>query len=386
MITSMANYTSTPYHSSINHASAYDGIPGAVLLDGILQSFLLGFVIGQASKYFSAFKDDRWQKRTFVGVVVLLSLLQTIIEEYKLWQISVNKSSWAHSHFVWTGVAINGCISWLCETFYIRRCWKMTDHNPWVLYPLGTLSVTVFIANLIQAVSLPLVVNKTDPESGNYIGSGPLMSLFVFSYWIFGSLVLDLIVASILITTLWRAKTGLEDSDRVVWSVITLTCESASLPCISMIAAVSLYHSTKESNLVLFFVLLAGKLYSYGLLRTLNSRDGFRLRLNSHNLGRATLSNWQWDQGRGDDHPHLETAVASISEPPKSLDTTSATPHVYEAVRNSRRSDEISPHDVASSIGPLSSILFSNTSTHSFQGRSPATTRSRNTSPSDSEG
>ncbi|GAW05054.1 hypothetical protein LENED_006885 [Lentinula edodes] len=240
----------------------------------------------------------------------------------------------AHSHFVWTGVAINGCISWLCETFYIRRCWKMTDHNPWVLYPLGTLSVTVFIANLIQAVSLPLVVNKTDPESGNYLGSGPLMSLlqFVFSYWIFGSLVLDLIVASILITTLWRAKTGLEDSDRVVWSVITLTCESASLPCISMIAAVSLYHSTKESNLVLFFVLLAGKLYSYGLLRTLNSRDGFRLRLNSHNLGRATLSNWQWDQGRGDDHPHLETAVASISEPPKSLDTTSATPHVYEAV------------------------------------------------------
>ncbi|KAJ3873089.1 hypothetical protein F5051DRAFT_506755 [Lentinula edodes] len=315
----MANYTSAPYHSSINHASAYDGIPGAVLLDGILQSFLLGFVIGQASKYFSAFKDDRWQKRTFVGVVVLLSLLQTIIEEYKLWQISVNKSSWAHSHFVWTGVAINGCISWLCETFYIRRCWKITDHNPWVLYPLGTLSVTVFIANLIQAVSLPLVVNKTDPESGNYLGSGSLMSLlqFVFSYWIFGSLVLDLIVASILITTLWRAKTGLEDSDRVV----------------CMIAAVSLYHSTKESNLVLFFVLLSGKLYSYGLLRTLNSRDGFRLRLNSHNLGRATLSNWQWDQGRGDDHPHLETAVASISEPPKSLDTTSATPHVYEAVR-----------------------------------------------------
>ncbi|KAF8827045.1 hypothetical protein HHX47_DHR5001023 [Lentinula edodes] len=253
MITSMANYTSTPYHSSINHASAYDGIPGAVLLDGILQSFLLGFVIGQASKYFSAFKDDRWQKRTFVGVVVLLSLLQTIIEEYKLWQISVNKSSWVSQRGDLD--ASLGLISrqtgsqslcmdrrgyqWMYQLVVrdLLHPTMLEDHNPWVLYPLGTLSVTVFIANLIQAVSLPLVVNKTDPESG-----------------------------------------------------------------------------TKESNLVLFFVLLAGKLYSYGLLRTLNSRDGFRLRLNSHNLGRATLSNWQWDQGRGDDHPHLETAVASISE------------------------------------------------------------------------
>ncbi|KAJ4469665.1 hypothetical protein J3R30DRAFT_1546591 [Lentinula aciculospora] len=247
----------------------------------------------------------------------------------------------------------------------------MTDHNPWVLYSLGALSITVVIANLIQAVSLPLVVNRTDSHSGIYLGSGPLMNLlqFVFSYWIFGSLVLDSIVAFILITTLWRAKTGLKDSDRVVWSVITLTCESASLPCISMIAAVSLYHSKKEGNLVLFFVLLSGKLYSYGLLRTLNSRDGFRLRLNSQNLGRATLSDWQWDRTR-DGHTHMATAVASISEPPKSLDTTSI-PHFYEPVCNSGHSEEIpSRHDVDH---PLSPILFSSPCTHSSEGSSSPT-------------
>ncbi|KAJ3732870.1 hypothetical protein DFJ43DRAFT_284286 [Lentinula guzmanii] len=368
------NHTSLPYHSFINHASVYDGIPGAVLLDGILQSFLLGFVLGQATKYFSVFKDDRWQKRLFVGVVVLLSLTQTIIEDFKLWQISVNKSSWAHSQFVWTGVAINGCISWLCEIFYIRRCWKMTDHNPWVLYPLGTLSITVIIANFIQAVCLPLVLSKTDPHSGNYFGGDTLMESlqFVFSYWVFGSLVLDLIVASILITTLWRAKTGLEDSDRVVWSVITLTCESAALPCISMIAAGSLFHSNKEGNLVLFFLLLSGKLYSYGLLRTLNSRDGFRLRLNSNNLGRATLGDCHWDRTNGS-HTHLSTAVATISEPPKSLDTTSL-PHFYEAVHETRRSDEV-PHNEMETLSPT---LSSNprTSSSSFGSRSHPTRRS----------
>ncbi|KAJ3758882.1 hypothetical protein EV360DRAFT_82629 [Lentinula raphanica] len=321
------NFT-LPFHSFVNHSSRYDGTPGAVLLDGILQSFLLGFVLGQATKYFTVFSDDRWQKKVFVGVVVLLSLFQTIIEDYKLWQISVKNSSWAYSKFVWTDVAINGCISWLCEVFYIRRCWKITNHNPWVLYPLSVLSITAIIANFVQAIILPLVINRTDSRSGEYFGSIRLMTLlqFVFSYWIFGSLLLDLAVASILITTLWRAKSGLKDSDKVVWSVITLTFESATLPCVSMIAAASVYHSNKEGNLVLFFLLLSGKLYSYGLLRTLNSRDGFRVRLHSNKLGRATLGNWYGDRTGTEGHAHLVTTVASISEPPKSLSTTSLPP------------------------------------------------------------
>ncbi|KAE9409986.1 hypothetical protein BT96DRAFT_462601 [Gymnopus androsaceus JB14] len=296
----------SPFQSDFREQSPFDRIPSAVLLDGIIQSFLLGFVLGQASKYFSAYKDDGWKKRAFVGVVVFLSLVQTIIEEIKLWKMAVNRESWVNSEFIWTDLAINGFISWMCEAFFIRRCWKMTDHNRWVLYPLGILSLSVVAANTFAAVALPIMVHKFDRQTNVYHGTALLMNAlnFTFAYWIFGSLLLNFLVASILTRSLWRSKTGLKTSDRVVWSVISLTCESAALPCISMIVAAALFHLQWDRNLLLLFVLLSGKLYTYGLLRTLNSRDEFRLRLKSHDLGRVTLSNWQWDQG-----PNEETVV-----------------------------------------------------------------------------
>lgn len=54
--------------------SPFDDVNSAVLLDGIFQSFILGFVLGQASKYFSAYKEDHWKKRALVGIVVFLSV------------------------------------------------------------------------------------------------------------------------------------------------------------------------------------------------------------------------------------------------------------------------------------------------------------------------
>ncbi|KAF9076988.1 hypothetical protein BDP27DRAFT_1414120 [Rhodocollybia butyracea] len=392
---------------SARHVTVYDKIPSAVLLDGIIQSFLLGFVLGQASKYFSAYKDDGWKKRVYVAIVVLLSLLQTIIEEYKLWQIAVKKVSWAHSHFVWSDIAVNGFISWSCEAFFIRRCWKMTNHNRWVLYPLGTLSVTVLIMNTYGAVITPLVVGKYDRKTNVYHGSASLAKSqirliqlerqldFVSSYWMFGSLAVDIIVASILITSLWRAKTGLKDSDRLVWSVITLTCESAALPCISMIIAVSLRHLNIEINFVIFFVLLAGKLYTYGLLRTLNARDDFRVRLKSQDLGRVTLGQWQWDQGQNETQCHLNSAVDPVSEvslsvsymkppsmknakPPKLSDTASISHLSNTACGSEKRSEETDVNDdTFVVVHPLSpQVTFSSPRLDSFE-RGGSTQRNR---------
>ena len=47
-----------------------------------------------------------------------------------------------------------------------------------------------------------------------------------------------------------------------------------------------------EANLDLFFAILTGKVYTLGLLRTLNKRTQFRERLHSGDLGRKSLSGW----------------------------------------------------------------------------------------------
>jgi hypothetical protein len=102
----------------------------------------------------------------------------------------------------------------------------------------------------------------------------------------------------------------LQASDKVIHRVIAITWESAALPSLFTLIAVSVYHvrmvsasgSTEiyvlnhlillqDSNyhLVRLFVFLTGKLYTIGLLRTLNSRIRLRERLQSHDLGRVSL-------------------------------------------------------------------------------------------------
>lgn len=118
----------------------------------------------------------------------------------------------------------------------------------------------------------------------------------------------------IVICTLWKSRTGLREIDKTVHRVIFITWESSILPSISMIISAGLYHAApvgdlqpikrdtllilsqqRSDHLVLFFVLLTGKFYTFGMLRTLNARIRLRERMKSHDLGRTSLSGWQWD-------------------------------------------------------------------------------------------
>ncbi|KAK7470389.1 hypothetical protein VKT23_001816 [Stygiomarasmius scandens] len=341
----------------------YEQIRGSVLVGGIVQAFLLGFIIGQAIKYFTHYPDDSWRKRLFVGTVVVLSVLQTIIEEFKVWKVAIDFQPWAKSAFAWTDILINGFISWMCEAFFVRRCWKATNRNRWVLGILGFLSSTILLVNVYLTVNLALIVTQFDRETEVIKGAHFLMPSIriAFTYWISASLALDVIVAAILIFNLWHSKTGQKSSDQVVNSVIWITCISTAMPCISMVCAVSVYHSKKESNLVLLFVLLTSKFYTFGLLRTLNARGNLRLRMKSHDLGRVTLSAWQWDQAQNQgatvvaETPELpspntvdkgfsfRTAFGPISYQPSSSTTTATSSRSYLT----RLDEEIPPHQVS---------------------------------------
>ena len=48
--------------------------PGAILMDGLLQSFLLGTIVNQAFKYWLDSRNDSWHKRIFVTTVIILSM------------------------------------------------------------------------------------------------------------------------------------------------------------------------------------------------------------------------------------------------------------------------------------------------------------------------
>ncbi|KAJ7752742.1 hypothetical protein DFH07DRAFT_517285 [Mycena maculata] len=278
-------------------------IPGAILMDGLLHSFCLGFVLALGMKYWEDRVEDSIRKRIFVLAVVFLSIAQTILEDYKTWSVAVSQHPWASSPWLWAEFFINGAISAMCEGFYIRRCWKMTGRSRWVLYPMALLWTSLVGAQFYITITLGL-------EFQHYLADGHRIdgqvqrlfhhTILVFPYWVVGCAILDIVVAIILVTCLLRSKTGLHSSDWVVYRIVFLALETALLPSISMVIGVVILHESphpgQRDDLVCFFVFITAKLYAIGLLRTLNARTRLRERLDSTDLGRTTLSTWSWAQ------------------------------------------------------------------------------------------
>ncbi|KAF8076479.1 hypothetical protein FPV67DRAFT_1664740 [Lyophyllum atratum] len=294
-------------------------LPGPILLSGFLQSFMLGILLIQGLKYWADYRDDSWRKRVFVAIVVFICILQTFVEAYKSWRTIVGQKKWSTSNIQWTDLFLNGVLSSLCEAFFIRRCWKMTNKSPWVLYPLSTLLASVTAANTYLAIAMALAFHSLERgqtyESLSASRNILISTVVAFSYWIFGSLVLDILFTLILVTSLWRMKTGLVELDKVLMHIIGISLESSALSSVCMLVAAGLYHASphQQDHLILFFVLLTGKLYAIGMLHTLNSRAKLRQRMKSNDLGRASLGDWQWDQATGPDrlltHPECPSEV-----------------------------------------------------------------------------
>lgn len=126
--------------------------------------------------------------------------------------------------------------------------------------------------------------------------------------------------ALLVMVWLWQSKTGLINLDQALDHIVAVTWESAAVPSAFQIIAVSLYdsrsvrsfperYSTSQEHrltiicaglqgeshhLVLFFSLMTGKLYTLGILRSLNSRPDLRGRMTSDDVGRRSFSDWQW--------------------------------------------------------------------------------------------
>ncbi|KAJ7368605.1 hypothetical protein DFH08DRAFT_831794 [Mycena albidolilacea] len=345
-------------------------IPGAILMDGLIHSFCLGFVLALGLKYWEEYTEDSIRKRAFVLAVVLLSFLQTVLEDYKVWTIALFHQSWAASGFLWTDFFLNAAICSICEAFYIRRCWKMTGKSPWVLYPMLGLWFSVVGAQSYVVITLGLEFQEAKVIKADHILLDEKVehlfrnTLIVFSYCVVGCTILDVMVAVILIICLWKSKTGLGTSNSVVHRVIFLTLETAFLPSISMVTAVIVLHGApkpgQNDSLVLFFVFITAKLYAIGLLRTLNARARLRERIGSADLGRTTLDNWSWDQ----DQSRQETAGKADAVQELTMDPVTVLRGSVESsapTYTSRvQSESIAPNDVpgSPSAGPSQHVHF----------------------------
>ncbi|TBU46631.1 hypothetical protein BD309DRAFT_953784 [Dichomitus squalens] len=330
---------------------------GPALIQGFLQYLFQGVIITQAIKFYDRCQGDPMTLRVYVFMLVLFSIVQTVIESYKVWLVTIDLTHRARYlallskdeqiyPILSTEPLWNAVLCTLCESYLIRRCYKVTHRNIWVLLILSALSATSFVAVLILTAKIAMVIGPSINK-----GRTDLLHASTYAYplWVYSQLATAVSLTAILSVCLWRTRTGLPHLDRTVARIIFLTWETAALPSICMLVSGIIFSIRdaqgpgktvlERSHLDLFFALLAGKLYALGLLRTLNSRTKFRERLNSSSLGRRSLSGWQWtdatansagpqdvDSGRGE----MSTIRDSVAESRKDSGSTSSAVQMAE--------------------------------------------------------
>ncbi|KAJ7572488.1 hypothetical protein C8J56DRAFT_596648 [Mycena floridula] len=131
-------------------SSAYDQLPAAILLDSLIQSFLLGFVLGQAVKYWRFWRG--FMAQTGLCHRHRLAFIQTFLQNLKVWRVAIQHQGWTASFWVWLNLPTTGSVSLLCEAFFIRRCWQMMNRSKRVLYPMVFMLVVIACAIILPAM------------------------------------------------------------------------------------------------------------------------------------------------------------------------------------------------------------------------------------------
>ncbi|TDL29233.1 hypothetical protein BD410DRAFT_9919 [Rickenella mellea] len=272
-----------------------------LLIEVLLQCFSQGVISAQTIKFFGRFRNEDRLMNVFVGSLVFLSVLQTAQEINKLWKTSVLHLPATATSVGWPDIFLNSLICALCESFLVVRCWKAMNRKLSVLVTLATLGLTTFAASIYLTITVAQVYRSTAFANNNLLRSARRIKAVdvAFTYWTSGSLLLDTILTGIMIVYLIRRRTGLGHLDNALNHFLNVTWESALLPWLSMLIAVILWHveATSEYGLILFFIIITGKLYLLGLLRSLNSRSQLRQRLCSADMGRQSLGNWTFNHG-----------------------------------------------------------------------------------------
>ncbi|KAH7916282.1 hypothetical protein BJ138DRAFT_597450 [Hygrophoropsis aurantiaca] len=311
------NLTHPVVDSMVGRTAVFSEPLGAIVIGGFMQWFLQGIIIVQATQYYERYPDDSKKLRCFVAFMIILVLAQTGIESRKVWRVSVIHEALLHEKIAPAHVFLNGFIGGVNKIYLIRRCWRVTNQNRWVIL-LIPLTISTYITNILVAITTA----KLQEDRGSY-DHNMEVGIIAFTYFASASLVLDIILTGILAAFLWRNKTGLDHLDRALWGYFAIATESAAWPSLCMAIAVGLYSSSNPSSnrLVFAFLLMTGKLYTISLLRTLNARAKLHSRMKSHDLGRTSLSAWQWEQGAQD---HIQSNLPMRSTTNLNTDSTLA--------------------------------------------------------------
>ncbi|KAJ7097391.1 hypothetical protein C8R44DRAFT_989078 [Mycena epipterygia] len=261
---------SDPASGPVLHLSPLTVI-GPIFMGNTFNWMLTGILVIQVYDYWRNFPQDTTTTKSLVYSVFVLNLTQTAFGAHETWWFVVQ--NWGNLPSLqegpWTSVLspiLCGLISAIVQIFYAFRI--ATFGNNIITRLLATVIVLLALAQSLAAIvaSSLLQMNLTQQ---NLIRLHPL-----FSFWLVGSFVTDIIIAASMTWMLHTARFHIHNSriNNAVNRIIMATIQTGALTVICAGVSLALFAKYTEENYYFAFTYILGKLYSNSFMATLNSR------------------------------------------------------------------------------------------------------------------
>ncbi|KAI9633334.1 uncharacterized protein MKK02DRAFT_29185 [Dioszegia hungarica] len=238
------------------------------MVSAIIDSMLMGVVIVQAVSYCRYARTDKKHIVAIVAMTIASTVIATVflvmwVTHLFVWNFG-DYIPFTEVPYVIREFAIGMATVVLVQTFYIDRACRLYQHW-WPAMLLGPFVGATFSLGI---ATLRTVTRKYDRMSPT-VFEDPDVAVLAYS-WLGFVLASDLLITLLVANGLRRVKTGWSHTDSVLRRLIILCFETQTPALIS--SAATLIAWQRRYDIGLIFVSIQSKIYTVGLLTTLNFR------------------------------------------------------------------------------------------------------------------
>jgi len=245
---------------------------GALLVGGMISTFLSGAVSMQAYLYARTYQNDRTSVKCLVLGTWLLDIFHTTMVATSLWDYLIQGfgSQTLHDKIFWSlgmTVASTAILTFGVHCFFVHRLYKLSKGKLYLALPIALValmrlaSACVTTAEMIRLGSFTLFLQQFK---------------WVFTLGLALSTIADVLIAGGMCFFLRRNRTGTSDLDLIIDSVIYYTIENGILTSIATIASLVFWLGMPHNLVYMALHFGISKLYANSLLASLNARKSLR--------------------------------------------------------------------------------------------------------------
>ncbi|KAI9465030.1 hypothetical protein BJY52DRAFT_757459 [Lactarius psammicola] len=244
---------------------------GAAFIGLLVSTTLLGLMIVQAWIYYWHYwNKDRKALKFFIGFLVVMEVLHTIICAYAIyWYLVLNFGNLENMAYNMWALNIQTIISSIpgssVQFYYARRVHIVSGS---IFFPV------VIVALVISGNAFAIYFTVKEFAERQSSGLNHLRSLVIVEMC--STVVVDILVAGTLCWSLYRKRTGFARTDSVIMTLMAYTINSGLLTGLLGTGMTISFIVAPSSMISLAFFLAMSKCYGNSLLAMLNSRDYVR--------------------------------------------------------------------------------------------------------------